>query len=202
MSDTPRTGEWWCPECKEALPWNRVTYRERCDTCGTHVHVSGEGEVARLERELANMTAARDRTLALLNGAIEENTKLRTTVSANSFTREDAAKLCEQMADQRVDGQEYSDVQAAVWGAHMKMAKHLRSLPAVSTSGTSVADYMRGVQDGIKASADYCRETLAANHPGVLGNAYLHAATNIEAFASLRVVADGGFVSAIGKLPK
>lgn len=48
-----RTGDWWCPQCKDALPWNRVTNSERCDTCGTPVHVAGEGEVARLERDLA-----------------------------------------------------------------------------------------------------------------------------------------------------
>lgn len=52
-ADTPRTGDWWCPQCKEALPWNRVTFYERCDTCGTPVTVAGEGDVARLERELA-----------------------------------------------------------------------------------------------------------------------------------------------------
>ena len=29
--------DWWCPTCKELLPWNRVTYEECCDTCGTHL---------------------------------------------------------------------------------------------------------------------------------------------------------------------
>ena len=26
--------DWWCPNCKEALDPSRVTYQERCDTCG------------------------------------------------------------------------------------------------------------------------------------------------------------------------
>ena len=25
---------WWCPNCKELLDGSRVTYQERCDTCG------------------------------------------------------------------------------------------------------------------------------------------------------------------------
>ena len=29
--------DWWCPSCKVWLPWNRVTYEECCDTCGTHL---------------------------------------------------------------------------------------------------------------------------------------------------------------------
>jgi hypothetical protein len=56
-SDTPNAGDWWCPQCKEALPGIRVTYSERCDTCGTPVTVAGEGDVARLERELSTLTA-------------------------------------------------------------------------------------------------------------------------------------------------
>ena len=66
-SETPRTGDWWCPTCKEALPWNRVTFHERCDTCGTPVHVAGEGEIARLERDLR----AAQEELAALKAKIE-----------------------------------------------------------------------------------------------------------------------------------
>jgi hypothetical protein len=36
-SDNDSRGDWWCPSCKEALVWQRVTYEERCDTCGTSV---------------------------------------------------------------------------------------------------------------------------------------------------------------------
>lgn len=43
-------GDWWCPECKEALPWQRVTYAERCDTCGTPVCIAGCGHEAELAR--------------------------------------------------------------------------------------------------------------------------------------------------------
>jgi len=54
-TDTPIPGDWWCPSCKVGLEGTRVTYDERCDTCGTPVSVAGEGDIARLERENARL---------------------------------------------------------------------------------------------------------------------------------------------------
>lgn len=33
----PPGDDWWCPTCKEALDGSRVTFYERCDTCGTYL---------------------------------------------------------------------------------------------------------------------------------------------------------------------
>ena len=56
--------EWWCPSCEEALPWNRVTYQERCDTCGSPV-VESEDKYADAIRE-------RDEAVGLLRSAIDD----------------------------------------------------------------------------------------------------------------------------------
>ena len=29
-----KNGYWWCPSCKQEMGWERVTYEEKCDTCG------------------------------------------------------------------------------------------------------------------------------------------------------------------------
>ena len=43
--------------------------------------------------------------------------------------------------------------------------------------------------DGVEAAAVYCEKTLAGNHPH-LAHAFRHAATNIRAFASVRICQD------------
>lgn len=56
-------GDWWCSECKVALDGSRVTYDERCDSCGTPVTVGGVGleqTVAALRSRVAAAEAERD----------------------------------------------------------------------------------------------------------------------------------------------
>lgn len=32
-----RSGVWWCPECKDALAWDQVTFQERHEVCGSEL---------------------------------------------------------------------------------------------------------------------------------------------------------------------
>ena len=60
MGDTKVAGDWWCPNCKEALDGSRVTFQERCDTCGQAVEwieAAVATEVERLRAELTRLRA-------------------------------------------------------------------------------------------------------------------------------------------------
>lgn len=57
---TPPGDDWWCPTCCDALDGSRVTFEERCDTCGTELtefNAKPWGEAARAA--LARLDAAR-----------------------------------------------------------------------------------------------------------------------------------------------
>ena len=41
---------WWCPNCKEELSGCRVTYQEKCDTCGNAVVWVENKDMDELER--------------------------------------------------------------------------------------------------------------------------------------------------------
>jgi hypothetical protein len=47
--------DWWCPTCKQELSGFRVTYQERCDTCGTWlpVHQPESDQIKKLSTVLA-----------------------------------------------------------------------------------------------------------------------------------------------------
>lgn len=59
-SVVPPGEDWWCPTCCAALSGSRVTFEERCDTCGTaltEVNAKSWGEAARAA--LARLDAVR-----------------------------------------------------------------------------------------------------------------------------------------------
>lgn len=86
---TPRTDEahrWICAETDDPVARYRLCldFARQLERENAQVKADIVGAVQRMEdveRELADMTAARDRTVALLHNAIEENTKLRGAVS-------------------------------------------------------------------------------------------------------------------------
>ena len=53
-------GDWWCPECKCALPGSCVTFEERCDTCGTLVRFVPEPHREDVEANLYEIAAKAD----------------------------------------------------------------------------------------------------------------------------------------------
>lgn len=65
-------GDWWCPECEEALPPSRVTYQERCDTCGSAVSWKEAREPTPDEMRAEGRREERERVDAILLRRVNE----------------------------------------------------------------------------------------------------------------------------------
>jgi hypothetical protein len=61
---------WWCPQCKEEVPWHRVTPGERHEDCGNCVFSMTDtttiDELAALRTELEKVKGERDAARTLL----------------------------------------------------------------------------------------------------------------------------------------
>ena len=65
------TGYWWCEGCKEELPGTKVTYQERCESCGNHVEwfdlvVSPSERISELEELVRELVYEFEETIRVL----------------------------------------------------------------------------------------------------------------------------------------
>jgi len=90
MRERPRNGDWWCPTCRVALDWSRVTHDERCDTCGTPVTVAGESLEAEIERLTVEKLEQQARAINAEQAIRQAEAALRT---AMAITAQDDARL-------------------------------------------------------------------------------------------------------------
>jgi len=125
------TGDWWCPSCKEALAPCRVTFQERCDTCGAEVTVAGsdaartiaelEAEIARLREELEEYASYTGRHGCLTGDCPHLN--------ANECVKAVGATLVYVMKDAQA-GWDHADKLAELSGRLDNVAEHADDCPS------------------------------------------------------------------------
>lgn len=94
-----------------------------------------------------------------------EERRLIATNAYNAAVYE-AAKLCEALADRRVEGQEYSDYESARWGACIELEKHIRSLALPESAGPiSQSEYPNRNAGGQKGGPDETIDRLTSEKP-------------------------------------
>ncbi len=65
---------WWCPECKEEVPWSHVTYEGHHERCGSKVQALDDDDrplteqIAALQAELTKETQCTESYRAVIEG--------------------------------------------------------------------------------------------------------------------------------------
>lgn len=93
----PPGEDWWCPSCQVALSGTRVTFEERCDTCGTFLGYQSAEWIAEARAALAiSPGEALERVKREAKAeALEElcNTTAEDDIEYRNWLRKRAAKL-------------------------------------------------------------------------------------------------------------